>query len=79
MLSFWYQLVPLSLSPLKPVTLKSGMPGLLYCESPVNPGIPRAVPALVWFAVENGLTVAVSRKYRPTRKSFTRFGVSVWV
>ena len=46
-LSFWYQLVPPLPNPLKPVMLKSGMPGLLYVESPLKPGIPRFVPALV--------------------------------
>ena len=35
------------------------------------------VPALVWLEVAKGLSVAVVKKFRPTRKSFTRFGVNV--
>ena len=77
MLSFWYQLLEALPNPLKPVILKSGMPGFWYCVSPVKPGIPKFVPALVWPLTAKGLSVAVVKKFRPTRKSFTRFAVSV--
>ena len=70
-LSFWYQLVPPLPKPLNPVMLKSGMPGLLYVESPLKPGIPRSVPARVQSVDGEGFRASELKKFRPTRKSFT--------
>src|SRR5579862_6762905 len=77
--SFWYQLVEPFANPLKPVIVKSGIPGLLNTVSPLKPGIPKFVPALVCALLAKGFSVAVLKKFRPILKSLTRFGVSVWV
>jgi hypothetical protein len=44
-LSVWNQLVPELPQPENPVTLNSGVPGLLVVTSASNPGIPRLLPA----------------------------------
>ena len=79
MLSVWYQLGRRCARPLKPVTLKSGMPGLLYLTSPVKPGIPRFAPAVFRPFDCKVVQIVGVEAIRPTRKSLTRFGVRVWV